>query len=114
MKMIKIILLSTSLFLGAPAIADSLPPTKTYEVLVKVVRMPRAANGTISVRECDACDYETYRVTANTRYMLNGKNMRLKDFSVVIQNLRRDGDHVVNVTRDIQSNTITKVFVYTQ
>ena len=94
--------------------AENYPPTKTYEALVKSVRMPDSATGTITVKECEKCDYETYRVTERTVYALNGKSMRLDDFRLVVEELRSDGGHVVNVRRDLQTNTISKVFVYTQ
>ena len=76
--------------------------------------MPSAENGTITVRECRSCNYETHRVTARTVYALNGKNMSLGDFRELIGKLRLEGEHVVNVRRDIQTDSISKVFIYTQ
>ena len=114
MKTMTAVLFSFLLLISTVTMAENYPPTRTYEALVKSVRMPDSANGTITVKECDKCDYETYRVTERTVYALNGKSMRLDDFLLVIEELRLGGDHVVNVRRDLQTNTISKVFVYTQ
>ncbi|MGB5491971.1 MAG: hypothetical protein WBM76_14180 [Woeseiaceae bacterium] len=107
-------LLSLLLVMSTATMAQNYAPTRTYEVLVDAVRLPSSASGTMTVKECDDCDYETYRVTERTVYSVDSKNMRLEDFRRVIEELRLDGNHVVNVRRDIQSNTIAKVFVYTQ
>lgn len=114
MDMIKTIIFSLLLMMSAAAFAENYPPTKTYEVLVKEVRMPSAENGTITVRECSSCSYETHRVTARTVYAMNGKNMSLGDFRELVGRLRLEGDHAVNVRLDIQTDTISKVFIYTQ
>ena len=114
MYMIRISILSLLLIMSTAAFADDYPPTRTYEVLVGEVRLPGVENGTITVRECARCNYETHRVTARTTYALNGKNMSLEDFRELIGELRLEGGHVVNVKRDIQTDTITQVFVYTQ
>ena len=107
-------LISLLLVMSASAMAQNYAPTRTYEVLVNTVRLPSGPNGTVTVKECDDCDYETYRVTPRTVYSVDGKNMRLDDFRLAIEALRVDPSIAVNVRRDIQSNTIIKVFVYTQ
>ena len=96
------------------ATAQNYAPTRTYEVLAQAVRLPSSPAGTITVKECDDCAYETYRVTERTIYSVDGKKMRLDDFRLVIADLKLDGNQIVNVRRDIQSNTIAKVFVITQ
>ena len=114
MDMIKTAIFSLLLMMSTAAFAQNYPPTRTYEVLVGEVRLPSVDNGTITVRECAKCNYETHQVTPRTTYALNGKNMSLEDFRELIETLRREGKHVVNVRRDIQTDTITQVFIYTQ
>ncbi|MBT8067511.1 MAG: hypothetical protein KJO09_09735 [Gammaproteobacteria bacterium] len=114
MKTMKTALISLLLVMSASAMAQDYAPTRTYEVLVQSVRLPSGPSGTITVKECDDCDYETYRVTAQTVYAVNGKPMRLSDFRKVIDDLRLGSGHVVNVRRDLQTDTIVKVFIYTQ
>ena len=114
MDMIKTAIFSLVLMMSTAAFAENYPPTRTYEVLVGEVRMPSADNGTITLRECSRCSYETHLVTPRTTYALNGKNMSLEDFRERIDALRLEGKHVVNVRRDLDTDTITKVFIYTQ
>jgi hypothetical protein len=114
MRIITTALISLLLVTSTAAMAQNYAPTRTYEVLVQSVRLPSGPSGTITVKECDDCDYETYRVTERTVYSVDGKPMRLNDFRKVIESLGISGGHVVNVRRDLQSNTIVKVFVYTQ
>lgn len=113
MKIIKTVLLSLLLVASTSVIANSMPPTKTYEAMIKSVRLPYRPFGTLSVRGCADCDYETYRVTRSTRYSIDSKSMRLRDFRAALERLQLDQEHNVNVTRDINSNTITAVFLFT-
>jgi len=39
--------------------------------------------------------------------------MRLADFRILVENLRATGDQTMNVTRGDQSNTVLRVFAYT-
>ena len=114
MKSICTALFALLLVMSGTATATEYPPTRTYEAQVQTVRLPDTANGTITVKECARCEYETYRVTARTVYALDGKNMRLDDFREAVERLRLDGEHNINVRRDLTSNTISKVFIYTQ
>lgn len=114
MKTIKTILLSVLLVTCSAAVANSMPPTKTYEAMIKSVRLPELPHGTLSVRECDDCDYQTYRVTPRTRYRIDNRTMQLKDFRATLEKLALDDEHNVNVTRDIQSNMIISVFLFTK
>jgi len=114
MKTFSAVLCSFSLLVSTTAMAENYPPTKTYEATVQTVRMPDSSTGTITVKECKKCEYETYRVTERTVYALNGKSMRLDEFLLVIEELRQNGNRNINVRRDLQTNTISKVFVSTQ
>ena len=114
MKTMTTALISLLLVMRESAMTQDYEPTRTYEVLVQSVRLPSGPSGTITVKECDDCDYETYRVTAQTVYAVNGKPMRLSDFRKVIDDLRLGSGHVVNVRRDLQTDKIVKVFIYTQ
>jgi len=116
MKTMTTAFMSLLLVMSAAAMAQDYAPTRTYEVQVQSVRLPSGPSGTITVKECDDCDYETYRVTERTVYAVEGKPMRLDDFRKVVDDLRLGGGHAVNVNvrRDLQTDTIVKVFIYTQ
>ncbi len=112
MKMIKIMAIAVALLFSISAYTEGVPPSKTFEVSIFSVRMPVSENGTISIRECDNCDYHSLRVTPETQYLLNGKAMKLDRFRKALTDLRQQGDTTVNVKRDDTSNTVVNVRVY--
>ena len=114
MKMFKTMMIAALLVFSAAEAAESIPPTKTYEVMIRSVRLPSVPYGTLAVRGCYDCDFERYRVTRHTTYKINNKNMRLREFRAAIREMGLGAEHNVNVTRDIQSNTITSVYLFTE
>lgn len=116
--MIKIISLAWTLasmmVFSSIAFADDAPVTNTYEVSINSVRLPVSPNGTVSLRECDDCDYHAIRVTPNTQYTINDKHLRLTEFRKAVLDLKRRGDRTVNVTRDDATNTVVSVFLRVQ
>lgn len=112
MNMIKTITLAWMLVLSSIAFANEVPATNTYEVSIQSLRLPVSPNGTVSLRECDDCDYHTIRVTPRTQYRINDKHLRLTQFRKRILELKLRGDITVNVTRDDATNTVSSVYVY--
>ena len=94
------------------ATANSYPPTKTFEGIISSVRMPATPNGTITLRECDDCDFQTIRVTSNTRFEVNNKSVKFDDFRKLVLELKPEGEATVNVTRDEASQTVAVMFLY--
>jgi hypothetical protein len=114
MKMIKIITLAWMLVVSSFAFAATVPATTTYEVSINSLQLPVSPNGTVSLRECDDCDYHSIRVTPDTQYRINDKHLQLNKFRKRILDLKLHGDITVNVMRDDATNTVTSVFVYVQ
>lgn len=117
MKMIKTLTIAALLSFATLASAQGVqgvPPSTTFEISIFSVNLPVSANGRVSIRECDDCDYHSIRVTPQTVYQLNGQTVRLKDFRKAITDLRRDGDITVNVKRDDTSNTVASIRVTQQ
>ena len=112
MKMIKTLAIAVALIFSISAYAEGMPPSKTFEISIFSVRMPVSENGTISIRECDDCDYHSLRVTPDTQYLLNGKAMKLERFRQALTEMRQRGDTTVNIKRDDTSNTVANVRVY--
>ncbi len=100
------------LIAASVAVADDYPATRTFEAQMNSVRMPVSPNGTVTLRECDSCAFESVRVTPRTRYHVNGKTLKFSDFLAVLKDLRASGIDTLNVTRDEASQTAAVVFVY--
>lgn len=112
MTMIKTLTITLVFAFSISAFAQGVPITKTFEVSIFSVRIPVSENGTISIRECDDCDYHSLRVTPRTQYLMNGKAMKLDQFRRALTDMRQHGDTTVNVMRDDASNTVVNVRVY--
>ena len=111
MKMIKTFTIALVLAFSISAFAQGVPMTKTFEVSIFSVRMPVSENGTISIQECDDCDYHSLRVTPNTQYLINERALKLDKFRQALTEMRQNGDTTVNVKRDDASNTVVNVRV---
>lgn len=114
MNMIKIISLAFMLVFSSSAFANDVPATNTFEVSAKSLRLPVSANGTVSLRQCDDCDYHAIRVTPDTQYKINGKHLQLAEFRKAILELKLRKDFTVNVTRDDATSTVASVYAYVQ
>lgn len=112
MKMIKTLAIALILGCSISAAAQNLPMTKTFEVSIFSVRMPVSESGTISIQECEDCDYHSLRVTPDTQYLINDKALKLDKFRQALTEMRQRGDRTVNVKRDDASNTVVNVRVY--
>lgn len=113
MNMIKITVCAVLLSLTGLTMAEEPRGDYTYETTVHKMRLPVNMNGTIALRECDDCEYITLMVNASTQFVFDNKRMRLADFRILVENLRATGDQTMNVTRGDQSNTVLRVFAYT-
>lgn len=112
MKTIKTFAIAAALLFSLATFAQSLPPSKTFEISIFSVRMPVSESGTISIRECEDCDYHSIRVTPQTQYLINDHAMTLEQFRQALTEMRQRGDTTVNVQRDDTSNTVVTVRVY--
>lgn len=114
MNKIKTAVFAGMMIFTSMALADGVPATKTYEVSINSFRAPLTANGTVTLRECDECDYHAVRVTGQTRYLINGTALRLEDFRKRVVNIRLAGDTTVNVIRNEATGTVSSVYLNTQ
>lgn len=98
--------------LSVPATADFVPVSKAYEVAVADLRLPGTVNGTVSFRVCEACDYQTIRVTSGTRYEANDQLLTLQDFQKNLEDVRNPSDITATVLHHLESDTIQAIRVW--
>lgn len=94
------------------ATADFVVVSEAYEVALSDLRLPGTTNGTLALKECGTCDYETIRVTSGTRYEANGETLSLQDFSKALEEVRNPSEVTVTVLHHLESDTITAVQVW--
>jgi len=106
-KLLAIVLLGLSL----SAAADFTTITEAYEVKASDLRLPGAAGGTVTFKQCANCDAETVRVNSRTRYVVNGRDLELDEFKVRFGTISRPREETVTVLHHLESNTIAAIKV---
>ncbi len=107
------LLIAAALFsLALPAAAQFKTIQQAYEVNLSEVRLPRNENGTIAFKECDKCEYRTKRVSAETRYLLDGHSIPLAKFREAMQHVTDRKNEAVTILHHLENNRVTEVSVY--
>ncbi len=106
-KLLAIVLLGLSL----SAAADFTTITEAYEVALSDLRLPHNEGGTLTLKQCAACEPQTLRVTGKTRYVLNDRDFELAEFKKQLKGVRNRSDDSATVMHHLESNTITAVMV---
>ncbi len=108
---IRRLLVLTILGLSLTAAADFRTIMEVHEVDLVDLRLPTGANGTLSFSDCTNCDTQTIRVTAATRYIVNGRDVMLADFRKTVAGIRNRADQIIDVYNDLESDTVIRVNV---
>jgi len=83
-----------------------------YEVVLTDFRPPATSNGGAAFRACAECERQLVRVTATTRYSVNGKTVRLDDFRSAVATARNRGTTLVGVLHHLESDTLTSIELF--
>jgi hypothetical protein len=97
--------------LSLSAAADFRTTMEVYEVELTYLRLPGTVSGTLTFSDCEKCDAQTIRVTAATRYTVNGRDVMLADFRRVVSGITNRSDQIIDVFHDLESDTIIRVRV---
>jgi len=108
---IKTLLTTTLLCLGLAMTAQAQVISQAYEVVLSDFRAPATANGGAAFKQCAECDRQVIRVTAGTRYAINGKTVRLEDFRKAVLLANDRDEKWVTVLHHLESDTIESIDV---
>ena len=108
---IKSIVAIALLSLGLSLAATGQVVSQAYEVTLSEFRPPATENGSVAFKQCDACERKLVRVTASTRYAINSKNVRLKDFRKAVSQASDREDKTVIVLHHLESDTVSSLNV---
>ncbi|MBT8103436.1 MAG: hypothetical protein KJO95_10740 [Gammaproteobacteria bacterium] len=103
------LIIALLLALALPAAADFRTIQQAYEIELVNIRLPQADGGTVSFKSCDACAYQTARVSSDMRWILNGQNMTLSKFQEGIDNIEDREHKYVTVVHHLEHDRITEV-----
>ena len=103
-------LIAIFLLLGAPAFAL----IDAVELSPDNIILPATTNGTMTfqpcVGECDE-DHKRARLTANTRFVVNGRAVKFDEFRRGHAALRRSEDSYALVSYETATNTATSILL---
>ena len=97
-----------------PALADPVDRVvleQAYEVAASELRLPRAAGGTIAIRECGSCDYRVMRVATDASFKVNGRAVQLDKFRALLSQLEDADSKAVIVMHHIERDQVISVSV---
>ena len=107
----KAIIAALVLSLAIPAVAQITTVALAHEVRLSDLRLPQADGGTIAFRTCDDCEYQTVRVSASARWVLNGQNLTLAKFREGLAFVQNRDEEYVTVLHHLEDNRVTQVSV---
>lgn len=111
-KSIAITLFSIALGFSTHAVAGLGPIVEqAYEVAISDFRAPGTAGGTAAFKACEGCDTQTVRVSADARFIVNGKTVRFEEFRKAFAAAGNSDEAMVVVLHHLESDTIVSISV---
>ncbi len=107
----KLLIAAAIIMLSLPAAADFTTVQLAYEVALSEVRLPRNETGTIAFKECEDCEYKTKRVSANIRYLVDGRSVSLSKFRQMTDRVADRDNEAVTILHHLKDNRVTEVSV---
>ena len=109
---LKVLITVMMLGLAMPAVADFETIAEAYEVALSEIRLPRTETGTIAFKPCSTCDVTTKRVDAQTRWLINGEAVPLREFREALEEVADPAKEAVSVLHHLERDRVTAVSVY--
>lgn len=97
--------------LALPVIAGFDTISRAYEVRADFITVPTTENSNISFSECEDCNLTTARLTLETRYTINGRNVRFDEFRQALLSAKQSEESGAVVLHHLESDTVTSVSV---
>ena len=108
---IKILLITALASMSFAAAAENYVIAQAYEIAVDGLRLPGNVVGSVSFQDCDACAVQTVRVTTDTRYVLNNRDVSLVDFRKAVNSIVDKTSNIATVIHHLESDSIVAVHV---
>jgi len=93
------------------AAADFTTTEEAYEIALSDMTTPVTSAGSLVFKECADCDSRMIRMTRNTRFIVNGRTVVLKEFRKQVFQVNDRSRVAVTVMHHLESDTITSISV---
>jgi hypothetical protein len=107
----QILAVGTLLAFSAVATAEFTTVERANEVLLSNLELPASANGVISFKACSACERQTVRVDAETRYRLNDRLVPLSEFRRALSVVTNRQEQIAAVMHHLESDRVTLISI---
>lgn len=108
---IRIFVIALLASLSFAASAENYIISQAYEVAVNDLRLPSHVVGSVSFKACNKCELQTISVTAETRYVLNNRDLILADFREAVSMIANRQTNIATVIHHLKSDTVVAVHV---
>ena len=108
---IRRILVALMMTISLSAVAEFTTVELAYEINLENLTVPVTSSGSLIFKECDDCDAKVVRMTRNTRFVVNGETVDLKEFRKSVFQIRDRAAGSVIVMHHLESDTVTSVSV---
>jgi hypothetical protein len=105
------ILLSLAALICLPAMAEFTTVAEAYEVALNDFTAPASAHGVVAFKPCGECALQSVRVTPDTRYVLNKRDVRLQEFRNAVAGVTNRDTAGVTVMHHLASDTVTSISI---
>ncbi|MDJ0712273.1 MAG: hypothetical protein QNJ14_17930 [Woeseiaceae bacterium] len=109
---VRAILIAAVLLVAQPALAQIVTKIAAVEASPANLILPGGTDGMVTFRPCDGdcdADYIRVRLSADTRFTVNGKALRFADFRREFATIKRNAESYALVTYETQTNTVTSI-----
>ena len=105
----RLLIVAVVLALALPAAAEFRTVQRAHEVVLEDVRLPQNDLGTLAFRACSECAYMVKRVSAETRWILDGRTVRLDQFRAGLAAMGNSERVSLTVLHHLETDRITEV-----
>ena len=109
---VRAILIAARLLVAQPALSQIVTAVAAVEASPANIILPGGTDGMMTFRPCDGdCDedYIRVRLTAGTKFTVNGKAVKFAEFRREFATIKRDRESYALVTYETQTNTVTSI-----
>ena len=105
----RLLIAAISLALALPAAAEFRTVQRAHEVVPENIRLPQNEAGTLAFKRCAECPFLVKRVTADTRWILDGQPLRLDQFRAGLAAVEDTDRLSLTVLHHLETDRITEV-----
>lgn len=109
---VRLLLVAAILMIGQPVLAQIVTKIDAIETTPANIILPATTDGMMTFRPCDGdcdVDYKRVRLTALTKFTVNGKAVKYEDFRRDFANIKRRPTSYALVSYETETNTATSI-----